>query len=56
VAWVETDGAAPATVLEAELRRQLPAYMIPAHWRLRAALPRTSTGKVDRQQLHQGSL
>jgi len=52
VAWVETDSVAPATALEAELRRQLPAYMLPAHWHLLAALPRTSTGKIDRQQLH----
>lgn len=56
VAWVETDSVAPATALEAALRRQLPAYMLPAHWHLLAALPRTSTGKIDRQQLHKGSL
>jgi len=56
VAWVEEERASSPAVLEAELRRQLPAYMIPGHWHLLAALPRTSTGKVDRQQLLKGTL
>jgi amino acid adenylation domain-containing protein len=49
---VPSDGAA---VTEAELVRfvagRLPRYMIPSHVRLVAELPRTSTGKVDRQRL-----
>jgi amino acid adenylation domain-containing protein len=31
--------------------RLLPRYMVPARVEIRAALPRTSTGKVDRQEL-----
>lgn len=33
------------------LRDRLPAYMVPAKHVLRSSLPRTSTGKIDRQML-----
>ena len=37
--------------LKAHLGQQLPAYMIPAEMECLEALPKTSTGKVDRQAL-----
>ncbi len=54
VAYVEpTDGA--GTGLEAEitsaLGSKLPAYMVPGRVVVRAGLPRTSTGKLDRKAL-----
>lgn len=39
------------TLLRSGLADRLPAYMIPAHIRIRADLPRTSSGKVDRSRL-----
>lgn len=37
--------------LRAKVRRLLPAYMVPSRWLAVAALPRTRSGKVDRQAL-----
>lgn len=37
--------------LKAELRRQLPEYMVPSHFGLLAALPTSTSGKLDRRQL-----
>jgi acyl-coenzyme A synthetase/AMP-(fatty) acid ligase len=34
----------------------LPRYMVPARFAIVESLPRTSTGKIDRQVLHQRSL
>jgi acyl-CoA ligase (AMP-forming) (exosortase A-associated) len=39
--------------LLAHCRRQLPAYMVPAHVELRTALPRNPNGKIDRKLLQQ---
>jgi acyl-CoA synthetase (AMP-forming)/AMP-acid ligase II len=51
---VPKDGAA---ITEREVRRhvaqRLPRYMVPARVSVVEALPRTSTGKVDRQRLAQ---
>jgi non-ribosomal peptide synthetase-like protein len=44
------DGAA-LTALRAALRRQLPPYMVPSHIETVAALPRLSSGKIDRKAL-----
>jgi acyl-coenzyme A synthetase/AMP-(fatty) acid ligase len=49
---VPSDGAAVTeTELVGFVARRLPRYMIPSQVRLVAELPRTSTGKVDRQRL-----
>ncbi|WP_340673081.1 condensation domain-containing protein, partial [Brevibacillus agri] len=37
--------------LKAHLQRQLPAYMVPVHFQQLAALPHTSSGKIDRKAL-----
>jgi len=47
-------GAAPdRAALAAFCAQHLPAYMIPAEFEFREALPRTSSGKVDRVALHE---
>jgi acyl-coenzyme A synthetase/AMP-(fatty) acid ligase len=51
-AFVVPDGAdCDGEALRTHLRRHLPGYMVPAVLRLRAELPLTATGKVDRQAL-----
>ncbi|MGH9518370.1 MAG: amino acid adenylation domain-containing protein [Terriglobales bacterium] len=54
VGYVVGDGM-PSSLEPVELRRRLlqllPAYMVPERVELRAALPLTSSGKVDRQRL-----
>ena len=37
--------------LRAFLQQKLPHYMVPSGFDLREALPRTSTGKIDRNRL-----
>ncbi|NRQ57263.1 AMP-binding protein, partial [Brevibacillus sp. HD1.4A] len=37
--------------LKAHLQRHLPAYMVPVHYQQLAALPHTSSGKIDRKAL-----
>ncbi|MED1721282.1 non-ribosomal peptide synthetase/type I polyketide synthase [Brevibacillus parabrevis] len=37
--------------LKAHLQRHLPAYMVPLHYQQLAALPHTSSGKIDRKAL-----
>jgi amino acid adenylation domain-containing protein len=44
-------GKADPTELAAHLTAVLPDYMVPAHWARLAALPLTSSGKVDRAAL-----
>jgi amino acid adenylation domain-containing protein len=45
-------GAAPdEAALKAYLGERLPRYMVPARVEVRAELPHTSTGKIDRQKL-----
>lgn len=50
-AFVQASEAVTAEALEAELRRKLPGYMVPASIDVRAELPRTATGKIDRRSL-----
>ncbi|MBA2675111.1 non-ribosomal peptide synthetase, partial [Ramlibacter sp.] len=50
VAYVAGDGL-DAGALRAALKHGLPAYMVPAHYVLLAALPLNANGKVDRQAL-----
>lgn len=35
-------------------RREMPSYMVPKHVVIHAALPRTTTGKIDRSRLERG--
>ncbi|MFD8216707.1 amino acid adenylation domain-containing protein [Streptomyces sp. NPDC059697] len=52
VAYVVPDGPAPAVaLLRDHLRRTLPAAMIPSAVEFRDRLPRTSSGKIDRNAL-----
>ncbi|MDB5510952.1 MAG: peptide synthetase [Enterovirga sp.] len=49
---VPTRGTEPKSqALRAELRRDMPAYMVPDHFETVAELPRLSSGKVDRKAL-----
>ncbi len=48
---VTRDGSIPAAVLEAFCDSKLPKYMVPHHFKFREALPKTSTGKIDRTSL-----
>lgn len=50
-AYVVTDGSVKPADLAAHLAGRLPDYMVPAHWMELAALPLTSSGKVDRNVL-----
>jgi amino acid adenylation domain-containing protein len=50
VAYVVAEGA-DAAALREHLRRALPEYMVPGAFVVMAALPQTSTGKIDRRTL-----
>jgi long-chain acyl-CoA synthetase len=54
VAVVAGSGA-DAGSLRRWCHQRLPHYMIPERFDIRDALPKTSTGKVDRQQLTEGA-
>lgn len=50
--WVAAAGAAPeASELDRVCRKRLPEYMVPERIEVVDALPRTSTGKIDRRSL-----
>lgn len=51
VAFVALQGDATAASLLDHCRTLLPGYMVPERMEVLPALPKTSTGKVDRQQL-----
>jgi len=51
VAFVVTNAPTSASELVRLCRERLPAYMIPGEFALRGELPKSSTGKIDRQQL-----
>jgi amino acid adenylation domain-containing protein len=42
---------APPQRLRSELRKSLPAYMMPAHWARLERLPKNANGKIDRRAL-----
>jgi len=48
---LEAEGAATVDDLREFCRKELPRYMVPDALELRAQLPKTSTGKIDRQAL-----
>jgi non-ribosomal peptide synthetase component F len=48
---LERDAAVSTAELRAHLKERLPAYMVPASFVVLDALPRTGSGKVDRQRL-----
>ncbi len=50
---VRARGAAGARELERYCAERIPAYMIPDAFEFRDALPRTSTGKIDRARLRE---
>lgn len=54
-AFLAGDGSVTARQLRAWLAERLPASMRPSRIELRASLPRTVTGKVDRVELARGS-
>ncbi len=47
----EKDASLEPKTIRASLREQLPAYMAPARYEMRAILPRLSSGKVNRNEL-----
>ncbi|MGC8100977.1 amino acid adenylation domain-containing protein [Metapseudomonas otitidis] len=49
----EDDQRAIREALKAALRRQLPDYMVPAHWVLLESMPLNANGKLDRKALAQ---
>lgn len=51
LAYVVLSPGAKLEAVKAELARQLPDYMQPAHWQLLAALPVTANGKLDSKAL-----
>ncbi|MFC9436561.1 amino acid adenylation domain-containing protein [Nocardia sp. NPDC057030] len=56
VAYLQTDAPLAHRELTEHLRDLLPAYLIPARYVQIAALPRTTTGKLDRRALAQLAL
>jgi non-ribosomal peptide synthetase-like protein len=48
---LEAGVALDRATLRADLRDELPPYMIPSHFEIMEALPRLSSGKVDRKSL-----
>jgi acyl-coenzyme A synthetase/AMP-(fatty) acid ligase len=52
-AHVAHDGSATAEELATFAAHKLPKYMVPELWALENSLPKTSTGKIDRQKLSQ---
>jgi acyl-coenzyme A synthetase/AMP-(fatty) acid ligase len=54
-AAVALRGPAEVAALAAFCAERLPAYMVPAQFDLREALPRTPNGKVDRAALAKSS-
>jgi acyl-coenzyme A synthetase/AMP-(fatty) acid ligase len=50
-ACVVADGDLDSDALEQHLSKQLPRYMLPHEIRFSKLLPKTSTGKIDRQAL-----
>ena len=51
IAYVVGEGSANPRALAEKLSKNLPDYMVPAHWVALQALPLTSSGKVDKRQL-----
>jgi amino acid adenylation domain-containing protein len=52
---LHTPGSADAEALEAHLARLLPRYAVPDRLAILDTMPRTSTGKIDRQALGDGA-
>lgn len=50
-AYIEAEEAVDLQLMRETLRRELPAYMVPTEFMVQVALPRTVSGKVDRQLL-----
>ncbi|MES1243385.1 MAG: amino acid adenylation domain-containing protein, partial [Acidobacteriota bacterium] len=51
VAYLVLDPEATVDSVREPLRKRLPDYMVPSHFEVLDALPRTATGKVDRKAL-----
>jgi amino acid adenylation domain-containing protein len=51
VAFVVVEGELAERALRHHCAERIPKYMMPSELRVDASLPRTSTGKIDRQQL-----
>jgi len=51
VGYVVAEGVLDKEVLQTELKRQLPGYMVPQLWVELEELPLTSNGKIDRKSL-----
>ena len=51
---LEAGVALDRATIRADLRDELPPYMIPSHFEIVEALPRLSSGKVDRKSLQDG--
>jgi non-ribosomal peptide synthetase component F len=52
-AYAATNGRITAAKLRGQLKKLLPDYMLPSHWRAFDALPRNANGKIDRRVLRQ---
>jgi len=53
-AFVVTSGELPEAQLARFCRERLPGYMVPDEFEFRDALPKSSTGKIDRRRLDAG--
>lgn len=51
VGFVKLKSPQDEAIIKADLAKLIPAYMIPAKIMVKIAMPRTSTGKVDRNEL-----